>query len=37
MKVHILPEERRHEIFNNLARDGKMIVPDLSRTLNGVR
>ncbi len=33
MKVHVLPEERRHEILNILAKDGKLTVPDLSRVL----
>jgi DeoR/GlpR family transcriptional regulator of sugar metabolism len=34
MKVHVLPEERRHEILAILAKEGKLTVPDLSRVLN---
>jgi len=34
MKVHVLPEERRHKILNILAKEGKLTVPDLSRVLN---
>ena len=34
MKVHVLPEERRHEILNILAKEGKLTVPDLSRVLS---
>ncbi len=34
MKVYVLPEERRHEILNILAKEGKLTVPDLSRVLN---
>lgn len=34
MKIHVLPEERRHEILNILSKEGKLTVPDLSRVLN---
>ncbi len=34
MKIHVLPEERRHEILNILAKEGKLTVPELSRVLN---
>jgi DeoR/GlpR family transcriptional regulator of sugar metabolism len=34
MKINVLPEERRHEILNILAKEGKLTVPELSRVLN---
>ena len=33
MKSHVLPEERRCEILNILAKEGKLTVPELSRVL----